>query len=72
MDDEREKLLDFLLSQLQVRHFKSKFNPKKEYSVVELTNDRIALYDIDIDSEMFNKLVKELEERGNGKKWINF
>lgn len=30
MDDEREKLLNFILSQLQVRRIKSKFNPKKE------------------------------------------
>ena len=68
MDDEREKLLDFILSNLEVEHFKGKFNKNREYPLVRFKDTKVALYDLDdIDSEMFNKLVQELEERGNGK-----
>ena len=71
MDDkiqEKLKLLDFILSNLEVEHFKGKFNKTREYALVRFKDTKVALYDLDdIDSEMFNKLVQELEERGNGK-----
>lgn len=65
---EKLELLDYILSNLEVEHFKSKFNKNREYALVRFKDTKIALYDLDdIDSEMFNKLVQELEERGNGK-----
>ena len=63
MDDEKLKLLNFLLDNLEVEHFKGSFNKSKEYALVRFKNNRVALYDIDLDSEMFNKLVKELEAK---------
>lgn len=66
---EKLELLDFILSNLEVEHFKSGINKNREYALVRFKNARVALYDLfehDIDSEMFNKLVKELEERVNG------
>lgn len=66
---EKLNLLDFLLSNLEVEHFKGSFSKNREYALVRFKDARVGLYDLfehDIDSEMFNKLVQELEERVNG------
>ena len=64
MDDESEKLLDYILSNLEVEHFKGKFGKwkDKEQSLVRFKDEKIALYDLE-GNPMFNKLVNELEER---------
>ena len=64
MDDEREKLLEYILSNVEVEHFKGKFGmwKDKEQSLVRFKDEKVALYDLE-GNPMFNKLVKELEER---------
>ena len=72
MDDDKLELLEYILSNLEVEHFKGKFNKTREYALVRFKDTKVALYDLDdIDSEMFNKLVQELEERGNGRERHN-
>lgn len=63
MTDEREKLLDFILDNLEVKKVKSVFESKKYYPVISFKNEKVAFYDLNCDDEMFKKLVKELEER---------
>lgn len=64
MDDEREKLLNYILSNLEVEHFKGKFGKwkDKEQSLVRFKDEKVALYDLD-GNPMFKKLVQVLEER---------
>ena len=64
MDDEKEKLLDYILSNLDVEHFKGKFGKwkDKEQSLVRFKDEKVALYDLE-GNPMFNKLVQVLEER---------
>lgn len=64
MDDEREKLLDYILSNLEVEHFKGKFGKwkDKDRSLIRFKDEKVALYDLD-GNPMFNKLVQVLEER---------
>ena len=68
MDDEREKLLDYILSNLEVEHFKGKFGKwkDKEQSLVRFKDEKVALYDLE-GSPNFNKLVQVLEERKKSK-----
>ena len=64
MDDEREKLLDYILSNLEVEHFKGKFGKwkDKEQSLVRFKDEKVALYDRE-GNPNFNNLVQVLEER---------
>ena len=68
MDDEREKLLDYILDNLEVEHFKGKFGKwkDKEQSLVRFKDEKVALYDLE-GSPNFNKLVQVLEERKKSK-----
>ena len=63
MTDERENLLDFILDNLEVKKVKSVFNSKKDFAVISFKDEKVALYDLNCNDEMFKKLVKELEER---------
>ena len=61
---ERLELLEYILDNLEVEHFKGKFNKNKEYSLVRFKDEHIALYDVNTNDEaMFKKLVQVLEER---------
>ena len=68
MDSEKEKLLDYILSNLEVEHFKGKFGKwkDKEQSLVMFKDEKVALYDLE-GNPMFNKLVQVLEERKKSK-----
>ncbi len=68
MDSEKEKLLDYILSNLEVEHFKGKFGKwkDKERSLVRFKDEKVALYDLE-GNPMFNKLVQVLEERKKSK-----
>ena len=62
------ELLDYILSNLEVEHFKGKFGKwkDKDRSLIRFKDEKVALYDLE-GSPNFNKLVQVLEERKKSK-----
>jgi len=58
------ELLEYILSNLEVEHFKGKFGKwkDKDRSLIRFKAEKVALYDLE-GNPMFNKLVQVLEER---------
>ena len=68
---EKLELLDYILSNLEVEHFKGKFGKwkDKDQNLIRFKDEKVALYDLE-GSPNFNKLVQALEERKKSKEWL--